>query len=400
MGSCAARGLRSQTAVLVTQRQSRGSTPVSQASTDAASLLKAAVDGIESEAEAPKDATKDDSASPASGGRAAAGALPGVLDAFPGAVHRTAVVGASISGPAASGSLQGPFADRPVGGDGREALASIGVGCACKKGLKAEVPNQDDFCIFRADEVCILGVFDGHGPYGHIIASLVRDLLPKLLVQDSAFSTDLGKALDTAFAQVQGYCFDLQTSLEFDCSISGTTATVVVIREGAMHVAHVGNSRAVLATMRDAEVACWDLTSDHSAGRDDERRRIQAAGGQVRRLEGDDAHRVFIPGRMYPGLALTRSIGDAVAAIAGVSCEPEVTCFGVQQDWGFVLVCSDGVWELVSSQEAVDIISGYPAGEVQSAVDALASEAWARWLEEEGDMADNITVICVWFHAS
>jgi len=61
----------------------------------------------------------------------------------------------------------------------------------------------------------------------------------------------------------------------------------------------------------------------------------------------------------------------------------------------FVLLCSDGVWEFVSSQEAVEIVGKHPASEVQVAVDELALEARSRWLKEEG-MVDDITAICLW----
>ncbi|CAK0805366.1 unnamed protein product, partial [Prorocentrum cordatum] len=66
---------------------------------------------------------------------------------------------------------------------GLEALASLGLGCVCKKGLKPEGANQDDFCLIHADGVSIFGVFDGHGPHGGDVASCVRDFLPRQLVK-------------------------------------------------------------------------------------------------------------------------------------------------------------------------------------------------------------------------
>ena len=64
----------------------------------------------------------------------------------------------------------------------------------------------------------------------------------------------------------------------------------------------------------------------------------------------------------------------------------------------FILVCTDGVWEFISSQEAVDIISGYDESETTKAAEALAQEAWRRWLHEEGNVVDDITVILVHLH--
>merc|ERR1712050_666471 len=101
--------------------------------------------------------------------------------------------------------------------------------------------------------------------------------------------------------------------------LSGTTATLCMHRDGVLYVAHVGDSRAVLARLVGDEVRSEDLTNDHKPTCEAECRRIQAKGGQVRRLEGDIPHRVFVSGKLYPGLAMTRSIGDAVGTTAGIT---------------------------------------------------------------------------------
>lgn len=52
-----------------------------------------------------------------------------------------------------------------------------------------------------------------------------------------------------------------------------------------------------------------------------------------------------------PGLAMSRSIGDFVAAQLGVTSEPEVIGVPLTKDHKFVVLASDGVWEFISSQE-------------------------------------------------
>jgi len=184
----------------------------------------------------------------------------------------------------------------------------------------------------------------------------------------------------------------------FDCMLSGTTATLCMHRDSVLYVAHVGDSRAVLAKLVGDDIRSEDLTKDHKPTEDSERRRILAKGGQVKRLEGDIPHRVFVSGKLYPGLAMTRSIGDAVGTTAGVTSTPEVKSMKMQRDWKFLLLCSDGVWEVMKSQEAVDMIKKYSPLEAQTAAEALCSEAWNRWIKEEGNVVDDITVICVWFN--
>mmetsp|Transcript_75576 Transcript_75576/g.133793 ORF Transcript_75576/g.133793 Transcript_75576/m.133793 type:complete len:362 (-) Transcript_75576:43-1128(-) len=287
---------------------------------------------------------------------------------------------------------------------GEETIKAAGhqIGFACKKGLKPESPNQDDFCIICSDSDVILGVFDGHGPYGHDISNFAHETLPEQVVRDSRFKEDPAQALGDAFSKTHNLCTEQaksQNGAVFDCTLSGTTATVVLQRQDSLHVAHVGDSRAVLAKGRTAsELKAEDLTVDHKPDIQEERRRIEEHGGQVRRLEGDIPHRVFLPNKMYPGLAMTRSIGDEVGVSAGVISTPDVSTRQIAQDWRFLVLCSDGVWEFIKSQEAVDIVKKFPAQDAQKSAEALASEAWNRWIEEEGNVVDDITVIVAWFN--
>ncbi len=96
---------------------------------------------------------------------------------------------------------------------------------------------------------------------------------------------------------------------------------------------------------------------------------------EVRCLNGDINERVFLKNRLYPGLAMSRSIGDLVGASAGVIAEPDVTKVNIaaQRD-KFVILCSDGVWEFISSQEAVEMVARFDAEDAQQAAEKLASE--------------------------
>jgi serine/threonine protein phosphatase PrpC len=276
------------------------------------------------------------------------------------------------------------------------------IGYACKKGLKPESPNQDDFCIFVTDNVSIFGVFDGHGPYGHDISGFVHEILPEILVKDERFKEDPAQAsvaMKDAFPKAHQLCIDSADARNFDCALSGTTATLALLEQDSLHIANVGDSRAVLARgSRGGELRAEELTKDHKPDCEAESRRIIASGkGQVRRLEGDIPKRVFLKDKMYPGLAMTRSIGDTVGVDAGVISIPDVSSKRIEQDWRFLLLCSDGVWEFITSQEAVDLVSRYHPSDCQKGAEALASESWNRWIKEEGNVVDDITVILYWF---
>lgn len=278
-----------------------------------------------------------------------------------------------------------------------EAIASLGLGCVCKKGLKPEGANQDDFCLVHADGVSVFGVFDGHGPYGDDVAACVQDFLPRQLVKKHDLEDKPAEALEKAFLDAHDHaCRTL------DCQLSGTTATVVVhhAEDGTLQVAHVGDSRAVVCRKHRGKLIGQELTQDHIPSVKSESRRIRDSGdGQIRRLEGDSQDRVFLKGKIYPGLTTTRSIGDQLGEKAGVTCKPEVKTFtkGKKDNWQFLLVCTDGVWQKLSTQEAVDIVGKHDAESAQRAAENLATEAWNRWISEEENVVDDITVQCFFF---
>ncbi|KOO34445.1 protein phosphatase 2c containing protein [Chrysochromulina tobinii] len=56
------------------------------------------------------------------------------------------------------------------------------------------------------------------------------------------------------------------------------------------------------------------------------------------------------------GLAMARSIGDHAAATVGVISEPEITEYDIVEDDFAIIIATDGVWELLSSQQVADIL--------------------------------------------
>ena len=185
-------------------------------------------------------------------------------------------------------------------------------------------------------------------------------------------------------------------SSSFDCTISGCTGTVIVVRENKVLAGHVGDSRSVLGKKKNGAIIAKELTRDHKPTLDDEKARIERMGGEVKKLEGDIPYRVFIKDKSYPGIAMSRSLGDALAQTVGVSCMPEVNQFNIEEDDQFIVVCSDGVWEFISSQEAVEEVAKY--SNVKDGAEALAKLAWDRWILNEVDVVDDITVIVAYLN--
>ncbi|KAG1679125.1 hypothetical protein FOA52_000480 [Chlamydomonas sp. UWO 241] len=168
---------------------------------------------------------------------------------------------------------------------------------------------------------------------------------------------------------------------------AGSTAVTAVICRSTLWVASVGDSRAVLCR-GGAAVA---LTEDHKPEREDEAARVQAAGGRI----------LFNRGARVGGvLAMTRALGDHHLRCSGVVAEPDVSVTARDRVHDeFLLLASDGLWDVMSNQEAVNLASrclerAAARGAKRSAACRVASTVLSRAALERGSR-DNVTVAVV-----
>ncbi|XP_031503214.1 probable protein phosphatase 2C 74 [Nymphaea colorata] len=180
------------------------------------------------------------------------------------------------------------------------------------------------------------GVFDGHGGRGAV------DFVTEKLGRNILSATKDVQHAENGFREAirTGY---LTTDKDFLSQGvgSGACAATVLVENGNLHAANVGDCRVVLSRNGVA----IPLTSDHRAERADERRRVENLGGYVDCING-----VW---RVQGSLAVSRAIGD-VHMKEWVTCEPEINEITLSSDCEFLIMASDGLWDKVSNQEAVD----------------------------------------------
>ena len=280
-------------------------------------------------------------------------------------------------------------------------LKELGVAATCKKGLKPESPNQDDYCIAVHDSALILGVFDGHGPAGHEVASFVSKVMPQVMAARTSFRQNPADAIMAGFQMTQN---DLLANLvegkrNFDCIYSGTTATLAVLTLNSLTIGHVGDSKAVLGTKdpTTGQITAVSVTIDHKPLVVGEKERILSAGGEIRTLEGDSCYRVFFHGKDFPGLAITRALGDVMTQSLGVIPTPDIYQHDISANDEFLLICSDGVWEFITADQAVRLVWEKKQEKVHEAAEELAKLAWKSWLQSEEGIVDDITVMIAYF---
>merc|ERR1712244_131062 len=124
---------------------------------------------------------------------------------------------------------------------------------------------------------------------------------------------------------------------------------------------NIGDSRVIIGKEVDGKLVSEEFTHDHKPDSPKEKERILEAGGRVFAVEYDDGidgpPRVWLGHMDVPGLAMSRSLGDAVAHTAGVISEPEFTDYELNPATDrFLVVATDGLWEFVDNMETVDMV--------------------------------------------
>ena len=109
--------------------------------------------------------------------------------------------------------------------------------------------------------------------------------------------------------------------------------------------------------------------------------------------ELDGPFRVWVKGEEYPGLAVSRSLGDSVAESVGVISEPEIIVKDLDSTVKYIVLASDGVWDYLSGDDIIDIVTPFfLRGDPGNAAKEIVSEATKMW-EKDGIERDDITVI-------
>uniref|UniRef100_A0ACD5UFV6 Uncharacterized protein n=1 Tax=Avena sativa TaxID=4498 RepID=A0ACD5UFV6_AVESA len=155
----------------------------------------------------------------------------------------------------------------------------------------------------------------------------------------------------------------------------GSTASTAVLVGNRLFVANVGDSRAIICRGGDAV----PVSKDHKPDQTDERQRIEEAGGFV-----------MWAGTWRVGgvLAVSRAFGDKLLK-QYVVVDPEIREEIVDDSLEFLILASDGLWDVVSNEEAVDMTRSIQ--DPEEAAKRLLQEAYVR------ESSDNITCVVVRF---
>lgn len=275
--------------------------------------------------------------------------------------------------------------------------------------------NQDSL-LFKISGLDINGfnlfsVMDGHGTHGHFISQSVKLLLSEFLYDPTNYNDNFNlesiysKFTENNYSYLKQCFMFCETSIaksKYDVSFSGTSVCLVVQIGDSIICANAGDSRAILC---GTDSCITNLSNDHKPNSPAEQERIIASGGRVEKMNENGqyvgTYRVWLKSEDYPGLAMSRSLGDFVAKSIGCLCEPEVIEVKLTKASKFIIVASDGVWEFLSNKDVCKIIEPfYKAKDSEAASTHLIEESTKMWRVNEKDDMDDITCIVVFIYSS
>ncbi|WVZ92304.1 hypothetical protein U9M48_038381 [Paspalum notatum var. saurae] len=359
----------------------------------------------------------------------------------------------NLEGAAAAGGFSSSGKKLPGGGGEMtdEELARVS-GRMCGNGASAVAclhtqqgrkgTNQDAMVVwesFNSSDSIFCGVFDGHGPYGHFVAKKVRDSLPVKLraqwqtsanggssphqngsIAGSINSEETGYVVDdewgdsvngdeseklpeiflplkqSYFKAFKSMDKELKLHPTVDCFCSGSTAVTLVKQGLDLVIGNLGDSRAIMGT-RDASnnLTAVQLTVDLKPNLPREAARIQQCKGRVFALQDEpEVARVWLPNNDSPGLAMARAFGDFCLKDYGLISVPEISYRRLTKKDEFIILATDGVWDVLSNKEAVDIVASAPSR--ATAARALVDCAVRSWrLKFPTSKSDDCAVVCL-----
>ncbi|XP_049382194.1 probable protein phosphatase 2C 60 [Solanum stenotomum] len=241
-----------------------------------------------------------------------------------------------------------------------------------------------------------VGVYDGHG--GPETSRYINDHLfqnlKRFAAEQNSMSVDV---IRKAFQATEEGFISLvaqQWLTKPQMASVGACCLVGVICDGTLYVANLGDSRAVLGSLVRAtgEVLALQLSAEHNAS-------IESVRQELHSMHPDDPQIVALKHNVWrvKGLIqISRSIGDLYLKNAEynkeplyakfrlrepftrpiLSADPAVSVHKLQPHDQFLILASDGLWEHLSNQEAVDIVQNSSRkGSARRLVKAALQEA-------------------------
>ena len=281
--------------------------------------------------------------------------------------------------------------------------------------------NQDLYLIqisfLNIEGFNLFGVLDGHGEYGHKVAIFTRDFILSKLT--SFFKENKYNSLNEIYELLKKDNFAIikniyqQTDKElyhqnFNSNFSGSTCIIVFQVGDKLICANVGDSRAILINsykkddQKLTSPKIYELSHDQKPELPEEKKRIYKMGGVVDQMldskgKRNGPFRVWAGKNNYPGLSMSRCIGDLKGKKCGLISEPIIIEYTLDERSKYMVICSDGVWEFLDNEDVMRMgIEFYVKDNIEEFLEKIIKVS-EFWWEKEDIIRDDITAIVVFF---
>ncbi|OMJ92622.1 hypothetical protein SteCoe_4632 [Stentor coeruleus] len=247
-----------------------------------------------------------------------------------------------------------------------------------------------DNCFAISNEDCVfLGLYDGHGANGDKVSSFCSELAQNLFSVFTSFPDPI------EFLQyVTNKCEAELEKSQIDAKLSGSTQVLILYANSKIYCATLGDSRAILATSNPPDlvpapyngpfhmnpvlvevkqrrnsilnkyITPVQLTFDQKPDLPEELYRITQCGGRVDQMknssgQGIGPFRVWEMNTNSPGLAVSRALGDFTCKKLGISAEPICSTHSVVENDYFIVIASDGIWDVMDNEDVTNFIESY-----------------------------------------
>jgi protein phosphatase 1L len=212
--------------------------------------------------------------------------------------------------------------------------------------------NEDEFDVFinlngqTGKKLNYFGLFDGHG--GNDVSKYLKKNLRLYFTGDNV-QAEMGKSksCDRYIEKVYEFVQNKLTDYHLPSKATGSTALITMFYNckghDMMKVINLGDCRAVACNLDNIAIP---LTKDHKPTSYDEFKRITQMGGRIVHEKNDDPR--------INGLSVSRAFGD-LDSKPHVSHSPEYYDYDTKK-FKFVIMGCDGIWDVVSNQDAVDLV--------------------------------------------
>lgn len=283
-----------------------------------------------------------------------------------------------------------------------------------------EKTNQDSYLIrenILAKDFHLYGIFDGHGEDGHFVSNYISKFINKYYTEETNYLNIKENLLSSKInnenkiflenyeqiikKQQNDLDIKLNSKKKFDISQSGSTCLLLFVTNETLICSNVGDSQCYLFNCSKEDLWTYEsLSKIHKPSDEIEKKRILENGGEVHPYydengiyEGPD--RIYVKDKAYPGLSLSRTIGDLEGKKIGIISDPDITISKIEETSKFIVMGSDGLWDVIRPYDVSRMVRSYfNKRDIDGACNALLKRAEQIW-KKNNEERDDITILII-----